>query len=65
MSQPSSQPPRARVLLGITGGIAAYKTPELVRRLRDAGFEVRCALTAPARSFVAPLALEVVSGHAV
>ncbi len=64
MSRPQSPPP-PRILLGITGGIAAYKTPELVRRLREAGFEVRCALTASARSFVAPLALEVVSGHAV
>lgn len=54
-----------RVLLGISGGIAAYKAPELVRRLRDEGFEVRCALTAAAERFVSPLALEVVSGHAV
>jgi phosphopantothenoylcysteine decarboxylase/phosphopantothenate--cysteine ligase len=58
-------PARANVLLGVTGGIAAYKAPELVRRLREVGCAVRCALTAPARSFVAPLALEVVSGHAV
>jgi len=53
------------VLLGISGGIAAYKTPELVRRLREAGFEVRCALTAAAAAFVSPLTLEVVSGAAV
>jgi len=53
------------VLLGITGGIAAYKAPELVRRLRDRGCAVRCALTSAARSFVSPLALEIVSGHAV
>lgn len=53
------------MLLGISGGIAAYKTPELVRRLRDAGCEVRCALTSAASSFVSPLALEVVSGGAV
>ncbi len=54
-----------RVLLGVTGGIAAYKAPELVRRLRDRGHEVRCALTRSASSFVSPLALEVVSGRAV
>ena len=53
------------VLLGVGGGIAAYKTPELVRRLREHGFEVRCAVTRAAASFVAPLALEVVSGHPV
>jgi phosphopantothenoylcysteine decarboxylase/phosphopantothenate--cysteine ligase len=56
---------RRNVLLGVTGGIAAYKTPELVRRLRDRGFAVRCATTAAARAFVSPLALEVVSGDAV
>lgn len=56
---------RPRVLLGISGGIAAYKTPELVRRLRDAGCEVRCALTPHASAFVAPLALEIVAGAPV
>jgi phosphopantothenoylcysteine decarboxylase/phosphopantothenate--cysteine ligase len=54
-----------RVLVGIGGGIAAYKAPELVRRLRERGFETRCAITRAAASFVAPLALEVVSGHPV
>jgi len=49
----------------VSGGIAAYKAPELVRRLRDRGFEVRCALTRAAESFVAPLALEVVTGAPV
>lgn len=53
------------MLLGISGGIAAYKTPELVRRLRDAGCDVRCALTRAAGAFVSPLTLEVVSGAAV
>jgi phosphopantothenoylcysteine decarboxylase/phosphopantothenate--cysteine ligase len=53
------------VLLGIGGGIAAYKSPELVRRLRDHGLETRCALTRAGASFAAPLALEVVSGHRV
>ncbi|HEY0781180.1 MAG TPA: bifunctional phosphopantothenoylcysteine decarboxylase/phosphopantothenate--cysteine ligase CoaBC, partial [Thermoanaerobaculia bacterium] len=55
----------ARVLVGITGGIAAYKAIEVVRRLRARGAEVRCALTKSAASFVAPLPLEVLSGHAV
>lgn len=54
-----------RVLLGVSGGVAAFKTPALVRRLRERGHEVRCALTPHAACFVAPLTLEVLSGHAV
>jgi phosphopantothenoylcysteine decarboxylase/phosphopantothenate--cysteine ligase len=54
-----------RVLLAVSGGIAAYKVPELVRGLRRAGHRVRCALTPEARHFVAPLALQAVSGEAV
>jgi phosphopantothenoylcysteine decarboxylase/phosphopantothenate--cysteine ligase len=54
-----------RVLLGVSGGIAAYKSAELVRRLRGRGHEVRCVLTRSAVSFVAPLTLEVLSGHKV
>lgn len=54
-----------RVLLGVSGGIAAYKAAELVRRLRARDHEVRCALTRSATAFVAPLTLEVLSGHAV
>jgi phosphopantothenoylcysteine decarboxylase/phosphopantothenate--cysteine ligase len=53
------------ILLGVTGGIAAYKTPELVRRLRDAGAEVRVALTDAAAAFVTPLTLQAVSGQPV
>jgi len=54
-----------RVLLGVSGGIAAYKAAELVRALRGAGHEVRCALTRSAEAFVAPLTLEVLSGEPV
>lgn len=54
-----------RVLLGVSGGIAAYKSAELVRRLRARGHEVRCAMTRSAASFVAPLTLEVLSGRPV
>ncbi|HEV2854896.1 MAG TPA: bifunctional phosphopantothenoylcysteine decarboxylase/phosphopantothenate--cysteine ligase CoaBC [Thermoanaerobaculia bacterium] len=54
-----------RVLLGVSGGIAAYKAAELVRRLRSRGHEVRCALTRSAASFVTPLTLEVLTGHPV
>ena len=41
-----------RVVLGITGGIAAYKAPEIVRRLRDRDAEVQVVLTEAARQFV-------------
>lgn len=54
-----------RILLAISGGIAAYKTPELVRALRRVGHEVRCALTPEAQRFVAPLSLQAVSGTTV
>lgn len=49
------------ILLGITGSIAAYKTPELVRRLREQGAAVRIVLTKSAEDFVAPLCLEALS----
>ncbi|ALT00112.1 bifunctional phosphopantothenoylcysteine decarboxylase/phosphopantothenate--cysteine ligase CoaBC [Lacimicrobium alkaliphilum] len=51
-----------KVLLGITGGIAAYKTPDLVRKLKAKGAQVRVVLTASAKEFVSPLALQAVSG---
>ncbi len=54
-----------RVLLGVTGGIAACKAPELVRRLREDGHEVRCALTRAGAAFVSALTLEVLSGREV
>jgi phosphopantothenoylcysteine decarboxylase/phosphopantothenate--cysteine ligase len=54
-----------RILLAISGGIAAYKTPELVRALRRAGHAVRCVLTPAAERFVSPLALQAVSGATV
>jgi phosphopantothenoylcysteine decarboxylase/phosphopantothenate--cysteine ligase len=51
------------ILLGISGGIAAYKTPELVRRLRERGAEVQIVLTNSAREFVTETALQAVSGR--
>lgn len=54
-----------RIVLGVTGSIAAYKTPELVRSLVKKGAEVRCVLTPNAVHFVAPLALAAVSKHPV
>ena len=63
MSQSSHTPPR--VLLGISGGVAAYKAPELARLLIRRGFEVQAILTRGAQNFVAPLALESVTGQPV
>ena len=54
-----------RVLLGVSGGIAAYKGAELVRRLRDAGAQVRVVLTANAARFVTALTFQALSGHPV
>lgn len=54
-----------RVLLGVSGGIAAYKAAELTRRLRDAGADVRVVLTANAARFVTPLTFQALSGHPV
>lgn len=54
-----------RILLGITGGIAAYKAAELVRLLVRAGADVRVALTEAATRFVTPVTLQALSGQAV
>ncbi|NCF25838.1 MAG: bifunctional phosphopantothenoylcysteine decarboxylase/phosphopantothenate--cysteine ligase CoaBC [Gammaproteobacteria bacterium] len=54
-----------RVLLGVSGGIAAYKSPDLVRRLRERGHEVRVVMTRGAQDFITPLSLQAVSGQAV
>jgi phosphopantothenoylcysteine decarboxylase/phosphopantothenate--cysteine ligase len=53
------------VLLGISGGIAAYKTPELVRRLRERGANVRVVMTRSAHRFVTATTLQAVSGEPV
>lgn len=53
------------VLLGVSGGIAAYKTPDIVRKLTAKGANVRVVLTESATHFVSPLALQAVSGHKV
>ena len=54
-----------RVLLGVTGGIAAYKAAELVRLLRKQGAEVRVVMTQSAMEFVTPLTFQALSNHAV
>lgn len=55
----------ARILLGISGGIAAYKSVDLARKLVQAGAEVRVVLTASATHFVSTTALQAVTGHEV
>jgi len=54
-----------RILLGVTGGIAAYKAADLVRRLKQAGADVRVAMTDAAQGFVTPLTFQALSGHPV
>src|SRR6202163_4105119 len=70
-SQPARHKARAteangnRVLLIIGGGIAAYKSLDLIRRLQDRGAQVRCILTAAAQHFITPLAASALSGERV
>jgi len=54
-----------RILLGVTGGIAAYKSPDLVRRLRERGAEVQVVMTRSAGEFITPLTFQAVSGKPV
>ncbi len=53
------------ILLGVTGGIAAYKTAELVRRLKEQGANVRVVMTKGGKAFITPLTLQAVSGNPV
>jgi len=54
-----------RIILGITGGIAAYKSPDLVRRLRAEGAEVQVVMTASGEKMVSPTVFQAVSGRTV
>ena len=54
-----------RILLGVTGGIAAYKAADLVRRLQDVGAQVRVVMTQGACEFITPLTMQALSGHPV
>ncbi|MHB1946538.1 MAG: bifunctional phosphopantothenoylcysteine decarboxylase/phosphopantothenate--cysteine ligase CoaBC [Gammaproteobacteria bacterium] len=54
-----------QIILGVTGGIAAYKSADLVRRLREAGADVRVVMTAHAKEFITPLTMQAVSGNPV
>jgi len=55
--------PKTRILLGVTGGIAAYKSPDLVRRLIERGADVQVVMTAAAQKFVSPMSFQAVSGR--
>ncbi|MDY6992283.1 MAG: flavoprotein, partial [Pseudomonadota bacterium] len=54
-----------QIVLGVSGSIAAYKSADLVRRLRDHGAHVRVVMTTAATSFITPLTLQALSGQAV
>ncbi len=54
-----------RILLGVTGGIAAYKSAEIVRRLQDVGADVRVVMTKGAQEFITPLTMQALSGNPV
>jgi phosphopantothenoylcysteine decarboxylase/phosphopantothenate--cysteine ligase len=60
-----SSPAPTRILLGVTGGIAAYKSAEIVRRLQERGAAVQVVMTAGARQFVTPLTFQALSGRPV
>jgi len=56
---------RKHILLGISGGIAAYKSADLTRRLIEAGADVRVMMTTAATDFVTPLTFQALSGQPV
>ncbi|HEY7298740.1 MAG TPA: bifunctional phosphopantothenoylcysteine decarboxylase/phosphopantothenate--cysteine ligase CoaBC [Xanthobacteraceae bacterium] len=65
LAKPHPSSAAGRVLLIIGGGIAAYKSLDLIRRLKERGLEVRCILTAAAQRFITPLSAGALSGNAV
>lgn len=66
MRTPSNKAPAGEhIVLGVSGGVAAYKSADLVRRLREQGCDVRVVMTSAARQFITPLTMQAVSGHPV
>lgn len=65
MTDPLKNLANKRVILGVTGGIAAYKSADLARRLREAGAQVQVVMTPAAQEFITPLTMQAVSGHPV
>ena len=54
-----------KIVLGVTGGIAAYKSAEIIRLFRSAGAEVQVIMTRSAKEFITPLTLQTLSGKTV
>jgi phosphopantothenoylcysteine decarboxylase/phosphopantothenate--cysteine ligase len=65
MTNSHPQPKRPQILLGLTGGIAAYKAAELVRRLADLGIDCQVVMTTAACEFITPATLQALSGQPV
>ena len=65
MTAPSTPLNGKNIIIGITGGIAAYKSADLTRRLKEAGADVRIVMTMAATEFVTPLTFQALSGHEV
>lgn len=65
MNSPSTRLDNRHILLGVSGGIAAYKSADLIRRLQDLGATVRVVMTMAAQEFITPLTLQALSGHPV
>jgi phosphopantothenoylcysteine decarboxylase/phosphopantothenate--cysteine ligase len=63
--RPMSSLSNKRIILGVTGGIAAYKSADIIRRLQDQGAEVRVVMTPAASEFIRPLTMQALSGHPV
>jgi phosphopantothenoylcysteine decarboxylase/phosphopantothenate--cysteine ligase len=64
-SRPGPSLANRRILLGVTGGIAAYKSADLIRRLQDLGATVQVVMTKAAQEFITPLTMQALSGHPV
>lgn len=64
-TRPALRLDNRRILLGVTGGIAAYKSADLIRRLQDLGAAVQVVMTRAAQEFITPLTLQALSGHPV
>lgn len=62
-THPKIIPKSPQILLIISGGIAAYKSLELIRRIKDKGWQVRCIMTASAEQFITPLSVSALSGE--
>ena len=65
MQEPALSLANRRIVLGVTGGIAAYKSAELIRRLKELGADVRAVMTPAAQEFITPLTLQALSGNPV